>query len=304
MRKRKGRGRRWLFTLLTLFLITSASLIGYYAYHFYSAMSKAYQPGEQSEKRKSIVNISADPVSILLLGVDERKYDKGRSDTMIVMTVNPRQKTIKLTHIPRDTYVTIPGKPGKDKINHAYAFGGAELAKETAEGFLDIPIDYYIKVNMQGFRNIIDELDGIEVDVPFDFQFQGYTFHKGPMVLQGDAALRFAQMRKSDPMGDLGRIERQQQVIKGILRKGTSLSTLGKWDDVMVHMGNHMTTDMSPWDLLKLQQFDSRLNKQQIQSIRIKGDNQKLKGVYYYMVSDEERRRVRKALMDHLELSP
>lgn len=304
MTKRKRRGRRWLFTLLTLFLITLASLIGYYAFHFYSAMSKAYQPGEQSEKRKSIVNISADPVSILLLGVDERRYDKGRSDTMIVMTINPRHKTIKLTHIPRDTHVMIPGQSGKDKINHAYAFGGAVLAKETVECFLDIPIDYYIKVNMQGFRNIIDELDGIEVDVPFDFRFQGYTYHKGPMVLQGDAALRFAQMRKSDPMGDLGRIERQQQVIKGILRKGTSLSTLGKWDEVMVHMGNHLTTDMSPWDLLKLQQIDSHLKKQQIQSIRIKGDDQKLKGIYYYMVSEEERRRVRKALMDHLELSP
>lgn len=267
-------------------------------------MNQAYEPPtrEKSEKRDSKVKITEDPVSILLLGVDERKNDKGRSDTMIVMTINPRQQTVKMMNIPRDTYTVIPGRAGYDKINHAYAFGGTELAITSVEEFLDIPIDHYAKVNMKGFSRIIDELGGVEVDVPFDFEFQDYHFQQGPMLLDGDAAFRFTQMRKDDPRGDLGRNERQQQVIKGILKKGTSASSWSKWDDVLGQIGENVTTDISPVDLLQLQGIYKQLGNKKIETLTIEGENKRIDRIFYYVVSDEEKARIQLELREHLEL--
>src|SRR5690606_15649276 len=105
-----------------------------------------------------------DPFSVLMLGVDERAGDKGRSDTMIVITVNSEKNSMEMLSIPRDTRLEIVGKGIDDKINHAYAFGGVEMAMNTVEKFLDIPIDYYIKVNMEGFKDIVDTVGGVSVN--------------------------------------------------------------------------------------------------------------------------------------------
>ena len=100
---------------------------------------------------KKITLEEKDPFSLLLLGVDERENDTGRSDTIIVLTVNPTSESTKILSIPRDTYAEIIGLNKQDKINHAYAFGGMEMALKTVENLLDVPIDYVVQVDMESF---------------------------------------------------------------------------------------------------------------------------------------------------------
>lgn len=123
----------------------------------------------------------------------------------MVATFNPSDQTMKLLSIPRDTRVKIGDLGYKDKINHSYSEGGKELTIETVEGFLDIPIDYFVTVNFDGFISIVDLLGGVTVDVPFDFndinaKWERFYFTEGEMELDGEEALVYARMRKKDPV--------------------------------------------------------------------------------------------------------
>lgn len=160
-----------------------------------------------------------EPFSALILGVDERQGDQGRSDTMIVLTVNPELATTKMLSIPRDTYTELVGTNSKDKINHAYAYGGVKMAVSSVEELLDIPIDYVAKINMESFVEIVDIVGGIEVDNAFEFFYEDENFPVGQLELDGEKALKYVRMRYDDPEGDFGRQNRQKQVIQQVLKR-------------------------------------------------------------------------------------
>ena len=124
----------------------------------------------------------SEPVSILLLGADERGNDKGRSDSLMVITLNPKNNSMKTVSIPRDTYTEIVGKGKRDKINHAYAFGGVDMSVATVENFLNVPINYYIEVNMEGFKDIVDAVGGVDVNNDLEFSLEGSTSKKGIFI--------------------------------------------------------------------------------------------------------------------------
>src|SRR3954462_3815143 len=216
--RKPKKGKRWLkITGIVLVLLLVGA--GAYAFTVYNSLTNTvdtmHQPieREKSEKRPEEITLTKqDPFSILMLGVDEREGDSGRSDTMIVLTVNPNKNSIKMLSIPRDTRTKIIGRGTVDKINHAYAFGGEEMSMATVESLLDIPIDYYIKVNMEGFKDIVDAVGGIQVNNDLDFKQDGHHFTVGQINLNGDQALSFVRMRYEDPNGDFGRQERQRQV--------------------------------------------------------------------------------------------
>lgn len=294
--------KKWILRLLFLFIVTVMLAFAYYAYLIWSAAHRSYVPPEQnkSDKRQEAIKIHEDPVAILMLGVDERDEDQGRADTIMIAAINPQDKDVILTNIPRDTRVEIPGKEIKDKINHSYAYGGVELTRKTVEHFLDLPIDGYVQINMKGLKEIVDELDGIDVEVPFTFSYGGHTFEKGTMHLNGEETLAFARMRKEDPTGDFGRIQRQQEVIRAIIRKGTDWTTLTKLDTVMEKLGSNVKTDISPFQLLQLQNRYANLPKENIKTIQFKGEDATIDGIYYFRVPPEEVKRVREILAEQL----
>ncbi|MFC7440028.1 LCP family protein [Laceyella putida] len=298
--------KRWLLRLLSTFILAMMLAIGYYGYHIWSAAKRLYEPPKLSKSalRSEPVDIAKDPVALLFLGVDERQGDRGRSDSIIVATTNPGRKSVVLTNIPRDTLVKIPGRLGRDKINHSYAYGGIELTRKTVEHFLQIPIDGYVKVNMQGLKEIVNELGGIEVDVPFTFHYNGYLFKKGKMHVNGDQALAFARMRKNDPSGDFGRMKRQQELIRGIIHKGTTLHSLTNLANILEQLGGNIKTDISPVQLFQLQRLYANLPDEQIRSVSIKGKNTLIDGVYYYKVDENEKMRVHQQLARQLDWSP
>jgi LCP family protein required for cell wall assembly len=304
---RRKKSKKRLYTIISV--ITGLFIVlGGCAYSIYYKLTKTvetmHEPieREHSKKRDEGVSLSErDPISILLIGVDERKNDRGRSDSLIVLTVNPDENSVKMVSIPRDTRTEIVGRGTQDKINHAYAYGGVEMLIDTVENFLDIPIDYYIKVNMESFRDLVDTLGGITVYNDFAFSYEGYTFEKGEITLNGNEALAYTRMRKQDPRGDFGRQDRQKQVIKAIIDKGASLSSVTKMNEFFNIASGNIRTNLT-FDEIKMIQknYQSALNN--ISQLSIKGQGSKINGIYYLIVPESERESISNELKSHLQI--
>ncbi|MGM0777966.1 MAG: LytR family transcriptional regulator [Bacillota bacterium] len=306
MREKKNK-KKWPKIVAAIFLVLFLA-VGGYVFMVYKSLTEAvetmHQPiSHKSDKRPQQITLTEqEPFSVLMLGVDERTGDKGRSDTMIVLTVNPNDKSIKMVSIPRDTRTEIIGKGFEDKINHAYAFGNEEMSMATVENFLDIPLDYYIKVNMESFKDIVDAVGGITVNSSLDFSQEGYHFTKGTNTLDGEAALAYVRMRKQDPNGDFGRQQRQRQIIEGVIKKGMSVNSLTKFDDVFEVLGKNVRTNLT-FDEMKDIQKNYKEAAGTMQQMTIKGNGQTINKVWYLVVPDEEKTRVQEELKAHLELN-
>lgn len=303
--KNKKKKKKWLRVTGIVLLVLLIG-IGVYAYSVYNSLTNAVETmhhpvDRKSEKRTEEVSLqNKQPFSVLLLGVDEREGDRGRSDTMIVLSVNPKLNSVKMLSIPRDTRVEIIGKGTQDKINHAYAFGSEEMAMNTVENFLDIPIDYFVKVNMEGFKDIVDAVGGITVDNDLNFSYGGYHFPKGEVTLNGKKALAYTRMRKEDPRGDFGRQIRQRQIIQGVIKEGASLSSLTNYGDIFTALGNNVKTNLTFDQMVSIQKnYKSAGNN--IDQMTIKGNGTKINGIYYYIVPNDEKQRIQTELKTQLE---
>ncbi|MFT4416271.1 LytR family transcriptional regulator [Fredinandcohnia humi] len=296
--------KKWLkyVGIISLILVLAIGGYAYYLYHsLASTVGKMHEEREPSDKRVEAIDIEKkDPITILLMGVDERSGDVGRTDTLIVAAVNPNTNSMQMVSIPRDTRVDIVGWGGQDKINHAYAYGGTDMTIDTVEHFLDIPVDYFVKINMEGLKQIVDALGGVEVDSTFAFSYEGESFPVGTITLNGEQALKYARMRYEDPKGDFGRQDRQKQVIKGIIDKGASLSSITKFDEILEALGGNVTTDMS-FDEMKTVQANYKDARHSIEQFSIKGSGKSLDR-WYYIVPEEERLAVSAKLKKQLEI--
>ena len=282
----------------------------YIAVEGYHASKKTYnelERGKQSALRDKAVKISEDPFSILLMGVEDYSTggEHGRTDTLILLTLDPQKETAKMVSIPRDTRVEIAGKGSIDKINHAHAFGGPDMTINTVENFLDIPIDYYAKVNFEGFKGVINEIGGVKVDVPFDFweysdevNRKKIQFTEGPMELDGEEALAYVRMRRFD--SDFGRSDRQRQVIDAALDKTLSVKGLFKLDEIAAHLSNNIETNLTATELFSLQKKFTKLNSSDIQNLKFTGKDARIDGVYYFEPNEENVSEIKEVLKQHL----
>lgn len=305
VQKTKKKKKKWVKILIaTLILLFIA--IGSYAFSVYHSLTDAvdtmHNPiDRKSDKRDSELSLKdGEPFSVLLLGVDQRANDRGRSDTMIVLTVNPGKNSVKMLSIPRDTRTEIIGKGTTDKINHAYAFGGVEMSMNTVENFLDIPIDYYIQVNMEGFKDIVDAVGGVKVQNTLNFSYGGSKFPIGELKLDGKSALNYARMRKEDPRGDFGRQDRQKQVIRGIISEGASLNSLTNYSDIFSALGNNVQTNLTFDEMITIQS-KYKAASQNIEQLSLKGQGGKIDGIYYYIVPSDQLKIVQDELKDHMK---
>ncbi|SEL20743.1 transcriptional attenuator, LytR family [Carnobacterium iners] len=294
-----------------LILVVLLTVFGLYIWKVYSDVTgtteKIYKNVDDKEEvRNSPVNIDkSDSFSVLMLGVDTGdlgRTEQGRSDTMMVMTINPRTNTSKIVSIPRDTYTEIVGKGTMDKINHAYAFGGTAMAMNTVQKLLDIPIDYYVEVNMQGVQDLVDTVGGVNVTSPLTFDYDGYSFIEGQTkTLGGAEALAFSRMRYEDPEGDYGRQKRQRQVLEAIVKKAATFSTITNYKDVLGTMENNLQTNLAFEDMVDI--FSKyRSATSNIEQIQLEGTGIMLDNISYQQVSEEELNRVSTLLKEQLEI--
>ncbi|MBS4191139.1 LytR family transcriptional regulator [Bacillus sp. FJAT-49705] len=303
---RSGKNRMWLRVtgIIILFILIGTSI---YGYSFYKSLTKSietmHQPidrGKSIKRQEEITLTKQDPFSVLVLGVDEREGDRGRSDSIIVLTVNPNQNSVKILSIPRDTRTEIIGHGTVDKINHAYAYGGVEMSIATVENFLDIPIDYFIQINMEGFTEIIDSVGGVTVNNDLEFTEGDQHFPQGEITLNGEQALSFSRMRYDDPRGDFGRQLRQRQIIQAVLKKGASLSSLANYKEIFQALGNNIKTNLEFEEMIDIQK-NYRVAVKTVEQSSINGSGTKINSIYYYIVPDEEKVRVQAEMKEHLK---
>lgn len=242
----------------------------------------------KSSEKPNIDN--AEPFSILLAGVDTGdlgRSDQGRSDSMMVVTINPKQKKSTIVSLDRDILAKIVGYGTNDKLNHAYAFGGVEMSMDTIETLLDIPLDHYVSINMRGLKDLIDAVGGIEVNNKIDFTLDGVHVKKGKQTLNGEKGLAYARMRYEDPEGDVGRQRRQREVVTKILRKAMSIDGVGNYKKILKAVEKNMVTDLSWEDMMDigtnyLPAFDTIKQKQLV------GKSQMIDEVYYQILGTNE----------------
>ncbi|WP_449537839.1 polyisoprenyl-teichoic acid--peptidoglycan teichoic acid transferase TagU [Ferdinandcohnia sp. Marseille-Q9671] len=307
-KNRMSKTKKWVISLASIVGIVILGVGGYALYLYNSVentVASMHKPieREKSEKRTEIVEFKEqDPISILLMGVDQRTGDRGRSDSLIILTVNPNEKSTQMVSIPRDTRTEIVGKGFDDKINHAFAFGGPEMTINTVENFLDIPIDYYVQVNMESFKDIVDAVGGVTVTNSLAFSSGGFSYDTGDITLNGEKALAYSRMRYEDPRGDFGRQERQRQIIQAVIKKGASLSSLPKAGDILNIFGDNIQTNITFDQMIEIQK-NYKTASSKLEQSQIAGSGTRIDGIYYYIVPEEERMALSSKLKQHLELT-
>jgi LCP family protein required for cell wall assembly len=303
IRKKRRRGLIIIMGIIFL-LILGAGVYGFFVYNsIASTFKETHEPLSRSKSKQRAVNLKKEePVSILLLGVDQREGDRGRPDSLMLLTVNPHDESVKMLSIPRDTYAEIAGNGKKDKINHAYTFGGIDGSVKTIENFLDVPIDFFVEVNMDSFKDVVNAVGGITVNNTLDFSYQQKHFPVGQLHLNGEEALKYSQMRHLDPRGDFGRQERQRQIIKAVIKEGASVKTLANYGNILDVIGDNVKTNFT-FDEIKTIQAKYKEAYHHFEQIEIKGTGKEVKGVYYFFVPEPERSEISKTLKKHLNIT-
>lgn len=288
---------------------------GAYAYHLYGSVkdtaNRIYEPvdeGTETSKRKPDTKAKEEkkepePISILLMGVDEREHDAGRSDTMIVLTLNPEKETMQMVSIPRDTRTKIVGKGIIDKINHSYAFGGTKMAMDTVNEFLDMDLDYYIRINMEGLVDLVDAVGGITVyndDSWTDpgYYEKGFFYHEGELQLNGAQALGYVRMRYI-PGGDFTRNKHQREVIEAIVDKAANVSSLTRYKEILQSISDNVKTNITFDEMTYIAQ-NYRAARKHVKTYAVKGNGTYIDGIYYLLVPEAEQEKVHDMIMKQL----
>lgn len=258
MRSRKKRVR-WgrIILVLFLFILIISSLTGAAVYAWHNFIQK---PSEKAMAQNP-PDIFTNRINILLLGLDDGDKSLPNTpqlaDAMIVASINPEDASISLLAIPRETKVTIPGYKNSEQIMCAYYYGGPELAVRTAADFLHIPIQHYIAVNSLAFINLVDSLNGIDLYVENDMDYEDSAadlaihLKKGYQHLSGTQANHYVRFRQ-DELGDIGRVQRQQRFLKVMCGELFQVDTVFKLPSLLNSFGKYVRTDMNFLQLLKL----------------------------------------------------
>ena len=225
------------------------------------------------------VSVTEEPFSVYITGIDQFAYEKGqdleRSDVNMIITVNPVTKKVLLTSIPRDAYVKLHTAQEMDKLTHTGVYGVDETLN-TVEDWLGIDLNYYVKMNFTGARNIMTAMNGIDVYSPveFDSSLKGYHYNKGWNHLSGKEALYFARERKAFEGQDSIRVENQQRVVKAIIKKLTSSTTiLTRYGAIMDAAGDNLTTNMSAAEMTELVKMQmTELCEWDVETQKIEGE--------------------------------
>lgn len=320
-KKRKLKSSKKRLLLRVSLLVATSALIAVvgYAATLQSKAEKAVDRAHEgvpnrtkSDLREAKVEPAKDNVSILFIGVDDSEErqqgdSNSRSDALIFATLNPKEKSVKLVSIPRDSYTYIPEVGYKDKITHAHAFGGTKATIEAVEGLFDIPVDYYVKMNFNAFIDVVDALGGIEAEVPYERiekdEFDKNTIHlkKGLQHLDGKHALALARTRKLD--SDVERGKRQQMILQSILKEAVSLKNVTKYGEIIDAVGDNMKTDMTYKEMTSFMEY-AKGGMPDVDSLSLNGYDDMSTGIYYWKLDDSDLEDIKQKLKAHLNIIP
>lgn len=249
----------WIWALAILVLAAGVGAGFYYASSsLFDKPQKRVRTETPAYRPTETLLVAKDKTTVMIMGVDERVDDVGRSDTLMLATVDPKKKSASLLSIPRDTRVHIPGY-GYDKINVAYSLGNHELTQDTVEEFLDTPVDHYVLVKVPAFKRIIDAIGGVDIDVEKRMYYVDewdddgglvIDLYPGPQHMDGATAITYVRYRDED--GDIGRIERQQKFMKAVMNQVMSPSIIPRLPSIISEVISSVQTDLSFRQCLEL----------------------------------------------------
>jgi LCP family protein required for cell wall assembly len=246
-------------------------------------------PEEKKENPEHVYQ-SRDILNILLLGVDQRENEPSRTDTIMVVALDLREKDVHLLSIPRDSRVPIPTKGVTRRINYAHAVGGAELTVKTVEQFLQLPIHYYVETNFEGFSKIIDALGGVTINVERRMYkpLEGIDLQAGLQKLNGEDALSYVRWR-DDGRADIGRIERQQKFLRALADQAMRFSTLWKVPQLLEELEKYVDTDLKLQQMITLANKFKDIKNIKIQTYQVPGEPDEINyGGSYWIVDEQE----------------
>ncbi|MDA3796491.1 LytR family transcriptional regulator [Lactobacillus delbrueckii] len=306
------KSRRPLPTIIGLLVTFAVMIAATWGAHAYFSLHSALvsMNGNNGSTATSARIAAKKPISILVLGVDqglEGRNDKGNSDTIILVTVNPTTKKATMTSIPRDTLTEILGETSSTsyymfKVNSAYQFGGSSGSVKTVSAMLNVPINYYVEVNMKALESLVNALGGVDVNVPFSFSYDWCDFKKGKQHLDGRHAIAYARMRYDDPRGDYGRQLRQRQIIQAVVKKGLSVNGLANYQKLLKVFAKYVKTNLTFGDMTSLA-INYRSAASNISSGYIQGHDATISGTSLQIASTEELQKWSNKLRKSLGLS-
>lgn len=296
-RQRRRRKKR-IVTVLFLILLFAATVAA--SYWWFGKEGPVLPP----KGPDAGVLFSQDKMNIMVMGVDRREDDIGRSDTLFVATVDPDKKAAAILSIPRDTRVKIAGH-GYDKINHAYAFGGHRLTQSTVEDLLGISIDYYILIDTKAFERIIDAIGGIDINVEKRMYYEDPWDDGGGLVIDlrpgmqhmnGKTAIEYVRYR--DEEGDIGRISRQQKFLKAVMDKVASPGIIPKIPTVIQEVSSAIETDMSISKMISMAGIVKEAKDRGLNTLMVPGRPAYIQDISYWLPDVVELRQAMAGILD------
>lgn len=242
-----------------------------------------------------------DEILFLLMGVDAKdvKNSKGtRSDTMMLVKVDFETGKINLLSLPRDTRVLVKGR--EDKINHAHAYGGAELSVRTVRDFLNVDLDYYVKVDYKAVMSIVDAIGGVVIDVPRNMTYHDPTANpplninlkKGVQELNGQQAHDFLRWRKNNALtsgyGDIGRIESQQMFVKELVKQTLKPKNIFKLPQLIETYYDYVETNVPLSVILKGAVSANKIDTENMDTVTVPGEGKNIEKLDYWIYNEGE----------------
>ena len=293
--KRRRKYRKILGGIISVLLFLIAVTVG----GFYYLLHADFVPSAVSEEEPAIEEYMVAPinkVNIMVLGVDRRNEDVGRSDTLFIVTADPDTKQLSMLSVPRDTRVLIPGY-GYDKINHAYSLGGHKLTEKSVERLLNMPIDHYVLIDFKAFYKIIDALGGVDIYVDKRMYYEDPWDDNGGLVIDiqpglqlmdGETAIQYVRYRDSE--GDIGRVARQQKFLKAVMDRVATPSIQTRIPTLNYEISSAVETDLSMSQMFSLAAMFKEAKDNGMRAYMVPGTPADIDKVNYWVPDVEQLR--------------
>lgn len=281
-----------LLFILGVLLLLSLSLVIY--------LKKDEMAHKKTDVGQKWLNTSTkkERCNILLLGVDrlpeEKNSEKSRTDTIMILSIDPVTKSGYILSIPRDTRVQLDGHNGHTRINAAHVRGGIELAVSTVKNLTDLPIHHYVRVDYDALKKTVDDIGGIEINIAQQMDYDDdlanlhIHFSPGVQLLDGKRAEEYLRFRSGYQDKDLGRINVQQQFIKAVAEKMLSPESLKNIPKYLETFEQYVTTDMSKKEMISVAATAAKIDTLNIERKTIAGAAKTINGNSYYIVDKDE----------------
>lgn len=272
-------------SLLKIIAVILVFSVSFFTGKFAADWGIGSAPQNNRPLAQSSSELPVNRLNVLLLGIDARPGEKEtRTDSMMLVSIDRETRKIAVVSIPRDSMVEIDGH-GTSKINTANLYGGADLARKTVEKLLGIEIPYYVKTNFNGFKDIIDVLGGVDIDVEKRMYYpaEDINLKPGQQRLDGYNALGYVRFRH-DALGDIGRTERQQKFMKALAKEMFKPSTIIKLPMLVPKLMAAVDTNLGVGDAVLVAKAASSLDSNNMMTATLPGVFYNYKGVSYWKI--------------------